>query len=60
MANKRKSPITQIPGKLIHRTSDEFGIMLVLDYPRYRVLSFDSVYEQSGFYLEKPYELVHE
>ncbi len=60
MTNKRKTPITQIPGKLIHRTSDEFGIMLVLDYPRYRVLSFDSVYEQSGFYLEKPYELVHE
>lgn len=60
MTNKRKKPITQIPGKLIHRANDEFGTMLVLDYPRYRVLSFDSVYEQSGFSLEKPYELVHE
>ncbi len=60
MAYKRNSPITKIPAKLIHRTSDEYGIIMVLDYPRYRVLSFDSFYEQSGFYLEKPYELVHE
>jgi spermidine synthase len=60
MNNKRKTPVTKIPGKLIHRASDEFGTILVLDYPHYRVLSFDSMYEQSGFYLEKPYQLVHE
>jgi spermidine synthase len=60
MANKAKLSLRQTPGKLIYRTSDEFGIILVLDYPRYRVLSFDSMYEQSGFYVEKPYELVHE
>lgn len=60
MTNKRKAPATKSQGKLIHRASDEFGTILVLDYPRYRVLNFDSMYEQSGFYLEKPYELVHE
>jgi spermidine synthase len=60
MTNKRKTPTTKSQGKLIHRASDEFGTILVLDYPRYRVLSFDSMYEQSGFYLEKPYQLVHE
>lgn len=47
-------------GKIVHSTSDSYGTILVVDYPRYRVLSFDSIYEQSGFYLEKPYALVHE
>lgn len=47
-------------GKIVHSTSDTYGNILVVDYPRYRVLSFDSIYEQSGFYLEKPYALVHE
>lgn len=47
-------------GKIVHSTSDTYGNILVVDYPRYRALSFDSVYEQSGFYLEKPYAVVHE
>lgn len=47
-------------GKIVHSTSDDYGNILVVDYPRYRVLSFDSVYEQSGFYVEKPYALAHE
>lgn len=47
-------------GNIVHRTSDDYGNILVVDYPRYRVLSFDSVYEQSGFYVEKPYALAHE
>ncbi len=47
-------------GRIVHSTSDTYGNILVVDYPRYRVLSFDSIYEQSGFYLEKPYALVHE
>ena len=47
-------------GKIVHSTSDSYGNILVVDYPRYRTLSFDSIYEQSGFYLEKPYALVHE
>lgn len=47
-------------GKIVHSTSDTYGNILVVDYPRYRVLSFDSIYEQSGFYLEKPHALVHE
>ena len=47
-------------GKIVHSTSDTYGNILVVDYPRYRVLSFDSIYEQSGFYVEKPYTLVHE
>lgn len=47
-------------GKIVRSTSDTYGNILVVDYPRYRALSFDSVYEQSGFCLEKPYTLVHE
>lgn len=47
-------------GKIVHSTSDNYGNILVVDYPRYRVLSFDSIYEQSGFQLEKPHALVHE
>jgi spermidine synthase len=47
-------------GTIVHSTSDSLGNILVMDYPNYRVLSFDSVYEQSGFYLEKPYALMHE
>jgi len=47
-------------GTLVHSTSDSYGNILVVDLPRYRVLSFDSIYEQSGFYLERPYALVHE
>jgi len=47
-------------GTIVHSTSDSLGNILVVDFPRYRVLSFDSIYEQSGYYLEKPYALVHE
>lgn len=55
------SDISAMPeGKIVHSTSDTYGNILVVDYPRYRVLSFDSIYEQSGFYIEKPYALVHE
>src|SRR5690554_5818012 len=49
-----------LDGTIVHSTSDSIGNILVVDYPTYRVLSFDSIYEQSGFYLEKPYALVHE
>ena len=51
---------TMPDGKIIHSTSDCYGNILVIDYPRYRVMSFDSIYEQSGFYTEKPYVLVYE
>lgn len=47
-------------GKLVYSASDEYGTILVVDYPRYRTLSFDSIYEQSSMYLERPYALVHE
>jgi spermidine synthase len=47
-------------GKIVHSTSDIYGNILVVDYPSYRALSFDSIHEQSGFYVEKPYALVHE
>ncbi len=46
--------------KLVHSSSDDYGNILVFDYPRYRALSFDSVFEQSAFSLEKPYALIHE
>jgi spermidine synthase len=49
-----------LDGTIVHSASDSLGNILVVDYPTYRVLSFDSIYEQSGFYLEKPYALVHE
>ena len=47
-------------GTIVHSTNDTYGNILVVDYRRYRVLSFDSIYEQSGFNLEKPYALVHQ
>ncbi len=54
------SPKRRVPGEIIHSSSDEFGNILVIEYPRYRALSFDSVYEQSAYDVLRPYALVHE
>lgn len=54
------NPKRKIPGEIIHSSADEFGNLLVIEYPRYRALSFDSVYEQSAYDVLKPYSLVHE
>lgn len=46
--------------QLVFSTSDSFGNIMVVDYKGYRVLTFDSDYAQSGFYLEQPYAVVYE
>lgn len=47
-------------GQIVLSTSDHIGNILVVDYRHYRVLTFDSHYEQSGYSLEKPHSVVHE
>ncbi len=47
-------------GKLIHHTEDEWGAILVTAHKRYRVLTFDTLYEQSTIDLKRPAYLVHE
>jgi len=47
-------------GQIVLSTSDHIGNILVVDYRHYRVLTFDSIYEQSGYSLEKPHSVVHE
>jgi len=49
-----------IPGQIVLSTSDHIGNILVVDNRRYRILTFDSIYEQSSYSLEKPYSVVHE
>ncbi len=46
-------------GKIIHKTKDDVGTILVLDYPKYRVMTFDSVCEQSCMNRARPEELTH-
>lgn len=58
-ASKNTAP-AQVASRLIHHSSDDYGNILVLEYPQYRVLSFDSTYEQSGYCVERPFALVHE
>lgn len=43
----------------IYRTEDSFGAVVVTEYGKLRVLSFDSHFEQSAMHLENPLELVH-
>lgn len=50
----------QFGGKLIYHTTDEWGHILVTAHKRYRVLTFDSIYEQSSIDLKRPDYLVHE
>jgi len=49
-----------IPGQIVLSTSDHIGTILVVDNRRHRILTFDSIYEQSSYSLEKPYSVVHE
>lgn len=44
---------------LRHRTRDSWGNILVLDQQNQRILSFDSIYEQSRMDLSHPNELIH-
>jgi spermidine synthase len=45
---------------LLHQQQDRWGNILVLDQQDQRVLSFDSIYEQSRMDLSRPNELVHQ
>lgn len=45
---------------IIHRTTDEYGDVLVIERPPYRTLTFDSMYDQSSMDVRMPALLVHE
>ncbi|MCP5161008.1 MAG: spermine synthase [Hahellaceae bacterium] len=45
---------------VIHRTVDSHGPILVMDSRDKRVMTFDSVYEQSSMSLSEPFRLTHE
>ncbi len=47
-------------GDLVYQTRDEWGEMLVVDYPDTRVLTFDCIHEQSRTDLANPHILQHE
>lgn len=47
-------------GKLVHMDMDSFGEIWVIDYPDHRILSFGSIYEQSAYSFDHPYQLFHE
>lgn len=56
----KKGDIVGSRGQIVLSTSDNIGNILVVDYPQYRVLTFDSIYEQSGYSLERPHSVMHE
>jgi spermidine synthase len=47
-------------GQIIHHSRDKFGNILVIDYRKDRVLTFDSMFEQSKIDRQHPYLPVHE
>lgn len=47
-------------GDIIHFTQDEHGKILVIDDGEYRVLNFDSPFEQSCMSTRYPFQLVHQ
>src|SRR5690554_6369780 len=53
-----KSP--EIEGDIVHVTRDNYGNILVIDDRKHRILSFDSVYEQSKIWCASPQVPVHE
>lgn len=54
----KKNPTNK--GKLVHMDMDSFGEIWVIDYPDHRILSFGSIYEQSAYSFDRPYQLFHE
>lgn len=52
--------LQQIGGKLLFHGADEWGDILVTGHKRLRVLTFDTVHEQSCMDLKRPEYLVHE
>lgn len=47
-------------GEIIHQSQDRLGNILVVDYRKHRVLTFDSAFEQSKIDRRRPYLPVHE
>lgn len=47
-------------GQIVHHSRDKLGNILVIDYRKHRVLTFDSVFEQSKINRRYPYLPVHE
>ncbi|HEY9119235.1 MAG TPA: methyltransferase domain-containing protein [Marinobacter sp.] len=47
-------------GEIIHYTRDALGGILVIDYRKHRVMTFDSVFEQSKIDRRSPHLPVHE
>ncbi|KAA1174246.1 methyltransferase domain-containing protein [Marinobacter salinexigens] len=47
-------------GEIVHHTRDEFGSILVVDYRKHRVMTFNSIFEQSKIDRRYPYLPVHE
>ncbi|MEX0603121.1 MAG: spermidine synthase [Marinobacter sp.] len=50
----------RLRGTVIHQTEDALGSILVLDHGKHRILSFDTVFEQSKIARGKPHLPVHE
>lgn len=48
------------PDDIIYFTKDEYGNILVIDDGEYRILNFDSPFEQSSMNVEFPFHLVHQ
>lgn len=47
-------------GDIVHATRDKLGSILVIDYRKHRVMTFDSVFEQSKVERDRPWLPVHE
>lgn len=47
-------------GTIVYRTGDALGDILVIDHGKHRILSFDSVFEQSKIKRLRPHVPVHE
>ncbi|MBY6033372.1 spermidine synthase [Marinobacter daepoensis] len=50
----------EIKGDIVHVASDRYGNILVIDDRKHRILSFDSVFEQSKIRRQFPHLPVHE
>ncbi len=50
----------EIFGEVVHHTRDRIGPIMVIDYRKHRILSFDSVFEQSKIDRRRPWLPVHE
>lgn len=60
LVNWTKDELSQfLGGKVTHRQHDIWGDILVIDHGSQRVLTFDTIYEQSRMDRNKPAMLVH-